>query len=190
MKTRVLYVVPCGAGPAGEVGRLVTLAQSRGWSVHLVPTVAAVEHFLDVPELERLTGNRVRTGHRGPGESDRMPPADAVLVAPATYNTINKWAAGISDTYPLTLLAELTGLRTMPIAVLPFVNSALASNEVFAESVARLRRAGVFVLFGPGGFEPHPPRTGGTKLAGYPWHLALDAVEQRLSRSGPPNGQD
>ncbi|MGH3714736.1 MAG: flavoprotein [Micromonosporaceae bacterium] len=168
MSGRVLYVMPCGAGPASDVGRLVAMAQRRGWSVHVIPTAAAVEHFLDVPALETLSGHRVRTGYRRAGESDGLPPADAVIVAPATYNTINKWAAGISDTYPLSLLAELTGLGSTPIAVLPFVNSALANNEVFGESVARLRKAGVTVLYGPGGFEPHPPRTGGTKIAAYP----------------------
>lgn len=175
MSGPVLYVVPCGAGPAAEVGRLVTLARNDGWSVHLIPTASAVEHFLDVPALEQVSGNRVRTAYRGPGESDSLPHADAVIVAPATYNTINKWAAGIADSYPLSLLAELTGMRT-PIAVLPFVNTALAANEVFGENVERLRRAGVTVLYGPGGFEPHPPRTGGAQLATYPWQLTLDAV--------------
>ncbi|MFI6500381.1 flavoprotein, partial [Nonomuraea typhae] len=28
-----------------------------------------------------------------------LPPADAVIVAPCTFNTINKWACGISDTF-------------------------------------------------------------------------------------------
>ena len=36
-------------------------------------------------------------------------------MAPATYNTINKWAAGIADTYPLTQLAELTGGKLMVV---------------------------------------------------------------------------
>ena len=45
----------------------------------------------------------------------------------ATYNTINKWANGISDNFALGILAEAVGLR-IPVAVLPFVNSALASH--------------------------------------------------------------
>jgi hypothetical protein len=173
---RVLYFVVCAAGPACEAGRLVTLAQGRGWDVHVVSTAAAREHLLDVDAIETLTGHPVRTTYKAPGGADRLPSADAVVVAPATYNTINKWAAGICDTYPLTLLAELTGLG-IPMAVLPFVNSALAANRVFGRSVGELRAAGIRVLYGPGEFEPHPIRTGGSRLAGYPWHLALDAVE-------------
>ena len=171
----VLYSVVCGAAPAGYVDRLVVQARTRGWTVQVIATTTACEHFVDLPALERLLGEPVRTGYRA--EHEIRPPADAVIVAPATYNTINKWAGGISDTYVLTLLAELTGLGT-PIVVLPFVNTALAANPVFARSVAELRACGVTVLFGPGVAVPHPPRTAATRIDAYPWHLALDALEQ------------
>jgi len=174
---RVLYVVVCGAGPATRVSRLIEQAQARHWTpVHVIATAAAIGYFLDVPALEELTGNPVRSTYQRPGESDGLPPAQAAVVAPATYNTINKWAAGISDTYPLSILAELTGMGT-PIAVLPFVNSALAANPVFSRSIAALREAGVRLLFGPGAFQPHPPRTGGRRIDTYPWHLALEALD-------------
>jgi phosphopantothenoylcysteine synthetase/decarboxylase len=173
---RVLYVVVCGAAPAPDVGRLIELAKAQGWTVQILATEAAVEHFVDVPAMERMTGRPVRTRYRRPEEPNTLPDADAVVVAPATYNTINKWAAGISDTYVLSVLAELTGMG-VPIAVLPFVNTALAANAAFHRSVAGLRTAGVRVLFGSGEFEPHPPRTGTTKIEGYPWHLVLDAVD-------------
>lgn len=35
-----------------------------------------------------------------------LPHADVILVAPATYNTINKWALGVTDNYALGILAE------------------------------------------------------------------------------------
>ena len=77
-------------------------------------------------------------------------------MAPATYNTINKWANGISDNYALGILAEAVGLR-IPVVVLPFVNHALASHPAFRRSVALLRDAGIDVIHGPGRLEPHPP---------------------------------
>lgn len=104
-----------------------------------------------------------------------MPRANAVIVAPATYNTLNRWAHGIADNYPLGLLAELAPLR-VPIVVLPFINSALAANPVLSRSIAELRSNGVRVLYGPGEFEPHPPGTGGSRLDAYPWRLALEAM--------------
>ena len=105
---RVLTVIVCGAGPASEVGQLVKLAQEHGWTVQVVATPAALD-FLDVPAIEALTGSPVRSQYRKPGEP-RSRPADAIIVAPATYNTINKWAQGISDTYALGILAETTAL--------------------------------------------------------------------------------
>jgi Flavoprotein len=103
----------------------------------------------------------------------------AIIVAPATYNTINKWAQGISDTYALGILAETTALA-VPIVVLPFVNTALADRQPFRRSVEALRAEGVRILIGPGGVEPHPPHTGGALIDSYPWHLALDEADRLL----------
>ncbi|MCP2242885.1 flavoprotein [Lentzea aerocolonigenes] len=178
MSAPVLYLMICGAGPADHIDRMVKLAQADGWDVWCIASPSAVEHFLDLDALEALSGHSVRTGHQRAGQP-ALPKAAAVIVAPATYNTINKWAAGIADTYVLTQLAELTGLG-VPIAVLPFVNTALANNRVFHRSVAELRESGVTVLFGEGGFVPHPPRTGGKVMDSYPWQAALDAVKHSV----------
>jgi phosphopantothenoylcysteine synthetase/decarboxylase len=180
----VLYTIVCAAGPAARIERLVEQAHSRGWDVCVIPTPAAVD-FINIPALEKLTGHPVRSRYRRPGEADSLPRADAIIVAPATYNTINKWAHGTADNYPLGLLAELAPLG-VPIAVLPFVNSALAANSVFSRSIAELRTNGVRVLYGPGQFEPHPPGTGNERLATYPWHLALDAIEAAVRKGGAP----
>ncbi len=72
---------------------MVRLAQHEGWSVHCLATPAAVEHFLDVTRLAELTGHPVRSTYRT-SEREALPWADTIVVAPATYNTINKWAAG------------------------------------------------------------------------------------------------
>jgi len=175
----VLYVIACGAGAAPGVGGLVDLAQRRDWEVCVVATPMATR-FLDLAALEKQTGHPVRSEYRSPDEPLGLPPADAMVVAPATFNTMNKWAAGISDTFALGLLAEARGLG-LPVVVLPFVNKALAVNPAFDASVSRLRATGVIVLHGPGGYEPHEPGTGDRQLAGYPWELALDAVETRRS---------
>jgi phosphopantothenoylcysteine synthetase/decarboxylase len=171
--SRVLYVIVCGAGPAGHVGRLVELAQDRGWTIQIIATPSALA-FIDIPKLETQTGRPVRSEYRSPGEP-RSPRADAIIVAPATYNTINKWAKGISDTYALGILAEAPGLG-IPVVALPFVNSALAGRVPFKESVNALRGEGVRILLGPGEFEPHPPGSGGDRISDFPWQLAMASV--------------
>ena len=176
----VLYVIACGAGPAGQVTWLISIARARGWDPYLIATPAALD-FLDLRELEAQTGHPVRSEYRKPGNTDSgrsLPPADAIIVAPATYNTINKWANGISDNFALGILAEAVGL-CIPAVVLPFVNSTLAAHPAFQRSVTLLRDAGIDVIHGPGRLEPHPPGTGGSKFETFPWHQALDQAERQ-----------
>jgi phosphopantothenoylcysteine synthetase/decarboxylase len=140
-----LYVIVCAAEPAAEVGRLVAMAQEEGWIVQIVATPSALD-FIDVPALERQTGRPVRSRYRKPSEP-KPPRADAIIVAPATYNTINKFAQGSADTYALGVLAEAPGLG-IPVVVLPCVNEALAARIPYRRSVEELRADGVRVLSG------------------------------------------
>jgi len=176
---RVLSVIVCGAGPAAAIGTLIKLARDRGWTVQVIATPAALG-FFDQAAIEQQTGNPVKSQYSKPG-APRSPIPDAIIVAPASYNTINKWALGISDTYALGVLAEITGLD-VPIIVLPFVNAALANRPPFQQSVESLRAEGVRILLGPGGVQPHPPRTGGDLIDAYPWHLALDEADHLVSQ--------
>ena len=122
-----------------------------------------------------MAGNPVRSQYRHPDQprNRSLPEHSAVIVAPATYNSIAKLAAGISDNYALGVVAEAIG-RGTPVVVLPFVNTALAARAPFARAVAQLREEDVHVLYGPGEWLPHPPGTGGDQLDAYPWALALD----------------
>ncbi|MBB6344400.1 phosphopantothenoylcysteine synthetase/decarboxylase [Nonomuraea muscovyensis] len=168
---KVLYIIVCAAGPAPDVGRLVTLAQDAGWTVQIIATPSALD-FIDVAGLEKQTSRPVRSRYRKPDEP-KSPRAGAIIVAPATYNTINKFAHGIADTYALGLLSEAPGLG-IPVVILPFVNTALASRTPFRHSVDRLRAEGVRILLGPGQFEPHPPSSGAERVDSYPWSLTLE----------------
>lgn len=171
---RILYAIVCGAGPAVDVSRLVTMAHERRWDVQIIATPAGLG-FIDVPALETQTSRPVRSQYREP-EQPRPPKADAIIVAPATYNTINKWATGISDTYALGILAEAPGLG-IPTVVLPFVNSALAGRRAFLRSIDELRSEQVRVLLGAHGIKPHPPGTGGERIEAFPWQAAMRELE-------------
>lgn len=172
-----LVTVVCGAGPAADVDRLVALAHGQAWTVQVVATPSALS-FVDVATLEQATGLPVRSQFQRLGSSDarRLPDVDALLIAPATYNTVNKVAVGIADTYALTLVAELIG-RRVPTVVVPFVNSALAARAPFVNSVAALRTEGVRVLLGvDDGWQPHPPGTGSQQQQAFPWEAAFRTV--------------
>lgn len=169
----VLSVVVCAAAPAANVGILVREALARGWTVQVVATQSALP-FFDPDEIEKLTQNPVRSQYSAPG-APRSKLPEAIIVAPATFNTINQWALGICDTYALGVLAEQTGLDISVVA-LPFVSEALASRPPFQRSVKALRAEGVSVLLGPGAIVPHPVHTEADHVASFPWRLALDEV--------------
>ncbi|GAB2980009.1 flavoprotein [Streptomyces pseudoechinosporeus] len=136
-----LYVVVCAAGVAEDVGELISLAQGRGWDVGVIATPPAMG-FFDTAAVEEQTGRIIRSAWRSPGDPRPFPDPDAVVVAPATFNTLNKWAAGIADTLALGTLCEAYGLG-VPIAVLPCVGEALTAHPAYQESLKRLRAMGV-----------------------------------------------
>jgi phosphopantothenoylcysteine synthetase/decarboxylase len=124
-------------------------------------------------ELAKLTGHPVHTDYKLPGQPDVLPHPDAILVTPATFNTLNKWAQGIADTLALGLVTEAIGLQ-LPLVALPYLNQAQAAHPALSRSVDFLRANGVTVLLGEGGFVPHVPKHG--NVDAYPWGAALAAL--------------
>jgi phosphopantothenoylcysteine synthetase/decarboxylase len=144
MTAPVLYHIVCAAPPALDAATLVGLAHDQGWDVCVVATPHAAR-WLNLEKLEELAGHPVRSQYKLPDEPDVLPPANAILVAPATFNTINKWAAGISDTLALGLITEAIGME-LPLVAMPHLNDAQARHPAFERSVQTLRDAGVVVM--------------------------------------------
>ena len=173
--SRVLYILACAAPPTRHIRLGIETAQKQGWDVCLVMTPSARSWWTDsdIDDLASLTGHPVRHTYKHPDQSDALPVADAMLVAPATFNTINKWALGISDTLVLGLITEAIGLR-LPIVALPYLNAAQAAHPALDRSVRFLREQGVDVLLGEDGFVPHIPKHG--NVDAFPWATAVGAL--------------
>ncbi len=172
----MLYLIVCASPRGRRIGELVSRAQARRWTVCVISTPQGLK-FIDRPVLEKQTGFPVRTEYEPSSTTDPLPPPDAMLVCPATFNTINKWAYGLADTLALSLLTEAVGLG-LPLVAAPALNSAQAAHPAFERSVAALREMGVTVLYGPGVYEPGSPGTGGRP---YDWELALGALEEGVA---------
>ncbi|MFJ2302043.1 flavoprotein [Streptomyces sp. NPDC087787] len=172
-----LYVVVCAAGIAEGVSKLITAAQERGWEVGVIATPVAMGGFFDTAAVEAQTRRPVRSAWRTPGDPRPFPPPDAVAVAPATFNTLNKWAAGIADTLALATLCETYGLG-VPVAVLPCVSDTLAAHPAYRDSLVRLR--GMGVRFGEP-FSGEPAPGGGRPEFG--WERVLDLLDTSVTRT-------
>ncbi|MER5184494.1 flavoprotein [Streptomyces sp. NPDC002896] len=172
--TQVLYLIACAAGPTQYIDDGVRQAQDAGWDTCLILTPSAKRWWAErIGELEELTGHAVRSQYKLPWESDALPKADAMLVAPLSCTSLNKWGAGIADTLAIGLVSEGVNMG-VPVVAMPYFNQAQGTQPAVPRSVAALREQGVRVLDGPDGYESHPPKQGNP--AGFPWHRALAAL--------------
>ncbi|MFI7114907.1 flavoprotein [Amycolatopsis sp. NPDC049868] len=143
MPDRVVYLIGSAAPPVRDLGTLITHLHRAGWRVCVFVTPTAAS-WVDVDALVAQTGFPVRTGQPG-GEPGILPDPDLILACPVTFNTVNKWAAGISDNSALGLLNETFGFM-VPTYAMPYAKSTLAAHPAFAESLSRLRSWGVNIL--------------------------------------------
>src|SRR6266496_4941156 len=147
-RSPILYLIVCAAPPAQQTQEVVPLLQAAGWDVCVIATPQAAR-WMKIEALVELSGHIVRTDYKLPGEADLLPKANAMLVMPATFNTINKWEQGIGDTLVTSILCEALGRGTPPIVVVPCLKMDLVRHPAFSRSVALLREYGVHILHEP-----------------------------------------
>ena len=123
-----------------------------GCAVRVVATPAALR-FVGAATLEGLTGQPVLSDLWASGRAlDHIQLtrwADAVVICPATANTINRLAAGLAD----DLVGALFLARdpTKPWLIVPAMNPAMWAHPATENSVARLRNWGMrFLAVGRG----------------------------------------
>lgn len=150
----VLYIIVCGTAYAATVHDFTQRAQSAGWQTCIILTPMATR-FVDASQLAQQTGHPVRSEYKRPEEPDILPRADMIVVFGATFNTMNKWALGISDNLALGILCEYTGLKK-PILAIPVVRQGggLDSHPAFTRSLRLLKRYGVHILYEPEVYLP------------------------------------
>ena len=144
----VLYLMVCAAPPAQQTQEVVPLLQAAGWDVCVIATPQAAR-WMDIEAIATHSGHLVRTDYKLPGEADPLPKADAMLVMPATFNTINKWAQGIGDTLVTSLLCEALGRGSPSVITVPCLKMDLVHHPAFSRSITLLRECGVHVLHEP-----------------------------------------
>lgn len=179
---RTLYLVATGAPLTSQIHHGVTEARARGWTPLVLATQAA-EQWLDQKELKAV-GVPIQNGDRSPDTPKSRPEADAVIVAPATFNTINKLASGIADTPILSTLCSAIGTRT-PMIIVPFVNAKLAGHPAWLASLAVLRYAGTSLIDPQdGAINSHEPIESGTGEAvadAFDWSWPFDQLDKIIA---------
>lgn len=137
-----------GGIAAYKSGALVRLLASRGLSVRCVLTSAA-ESFVAPLTLEVLSGEAVIRNEylqaRGSGRELHIELArwaDALVVAPATANTLARLALGLADDFLSTFALGFPG----PAIVAPAMHSSMWNHPTVQEHVRQLAARGVQVV--------------------------------------------
>jgi len=145
LPTIVLGVTGCiGAYKACEVLREL---QRRGVDVHVVMTKNATR-FVGAMTFEALSRHPVFVDQFALGEEGDIrhisiaDAADLLLVAPATANTLGKFARGIAD----DALSTLFLATTAPVVVAPAMNVNMFRHPAVVENIETLRARGVGVI--------------------------------------------
>lgn len=126
---------------------LVRLLKKQGHSVSVVMSKASIE-FISPLTFQALSGNPVLTDTHenslgnGMAHINLTREADALVIAPATANTIAKISHGIAD----NLLTNLVAARKCPLAVAPAMNVEMWNNPANLRNIEQLRSDGITVF--------------------------------------------
>jgi phosphopantothenoylcysteine synthetase/decarboxylase len=175
----VLYVITCGAPTADGIYDFITQLRDDGWRVCAVTTPMGSK-FVDTGRLRDVTGYPVRDSYKNPDDPDVLPPADAYVVAPATFNTINKIANGITDTLAAGLICEALG-NDRPVVIAPWFNRALARHSAYQRSLDHLRQDGAHFVLTPR-TQPGAPLPDAHEP--FPWAALREEIARVTSNPG------
>ena len=137
-------LVVCAAPLVRRLNDIVGYLRTEGWSVSVVGTPESAGWF-NQDELTATLGQPARFGYRKAGESKSKFVPDVMAVCPATFNTMNKVAAGIADNYAVGLICETFG-SGLPLLVAPMVNNKLGGHFTWSRTINSLRTNGAEFL--------------------------------------------
>jgi len=142
-----------GGIAAYKSAEIVRCLKKSGSSVRVVMTKSA-EEFITPLTLQALSGNKVSSqlldaeSELGMGHIELAKWADAILIAPATANTLSKLASGRSD----DLLSSVSLAFEGTISLAPAMNQAMWKDSRTEENIQKLIDS-EFKIFGPGSGE-------------------------------------
>ncbi len=149
----------CGGIAAYKAAELVRALEKHALDVHVVMTEAA-QHFVQPLTFAALTGHKVITGlwngSEQPGADaasaiehmDAAQTTDALVVAPATANTLAKFAHGIADDF----LSALYLATTAPVIVAPAMNVNMWEHAATRANIETLAARNVHIVSPEAGY--------------------------------------
>ncbi|HWB48372.1 MAG TPA: flavoprotein [Stellaceae bacterium] len=168
----VAYLVLSGTTTAARGPEILRGLVGLGFAtVIAIPTPNAAR-VVAPRELADVPGAQVVESYFDLGIRPR-PPFGVVLVAPCSFNSLNKLAQGIADNLALSVVAEAIGRKT-PVILAPSLNAPLLAHPRAQASLKTLPEWGVTIV-------PPVDDGNGPRLA--PTERLLDAVRPFVRRA-------
>lgn len=138
-----LIIGVTGSIAAYKAANLVSLFKKKGYGVHVVMTKSATK-FINPITFEVLSQNKVFVDmfedddHTQVEHINLTKGADAMLIAPASYNVIGKIANGIADDMLTTMVSAYPG----KVFFAPAMNTNMYENPIFMKNREILEKLG------------------------------------------------
>src|SRR6267378_6453078 len=167
----VAYLVSSGTSTAARCPELLRELVGLGFSTVIAIPTPNASRVVAPRELADVEGVQVVQSYFDLAIRPR-PPRGVVLVAPCSFNSLNKLAHGIADNLALSVVAEAIGRKT-PVIVGPSLNQPLLDHPEAQASMRKLPGWGVRIV-------PPVDEGEGPRLA--PSAQLLDAVRPYTRR--------
>jgi len=170
-----------------KAAELASKLTQDGAMVEVVMTEAATK-FVSPLTFKTLTHIKVITDmFTSPIEYDEThvsiaEATDAVVIAPATANTIAKLAAGMAD----NMLTGVVLATRAPVIIAPAMHTNMWENPVTQENINKLKSRG-FIIVAPGYGRLASGKTGRGRLADI--EVILGTIKQVLGQKGDLSGR-
>jgi phosphopantothenoylcysteine decarboxylase / phosphopantothenate---cysteine ligase len=126
---------------------LIRLLIRHGAEVFVVIS-KTVEKFISKDYFVWASGNNVISNLSGGLEHIVLADygkSDLIIVYPSTANTIGKFANGIDDTPPTSILSVALGSK-IPIVIAPAMHESMYENDIIKENIAKLEKKNVIFV--------------------------------------------
>jgi phosphopantothenoylcysteine synthetase/decarboxylase len=167
----VAYLVLSGTTTAARCPELLRGLVGLGFSTVIAIPTPNASRVIALRDLADVEGARVVESYFDLAIRP-SPPRGVVLLAPCSFNSLNKLAHGIADNLALSVVAEAIG-RGTPVIVAPSLNAPLLAHPQAQASLRILPSWGVTIV-------PLVDNGDGPRLA--PTELLMDAVRPHARR--------
>ncbi|HDR4895281.1 TPA: class II aldolase/adducin family protein [Bacillus cereus] len=141
---KIIYYILTGARKSKIAHENIEKFRVLGAEVYVILTEEA-KQFVSLPLLKRISNHSIRDSFKKDSSEPSLPLEDLIVVAPATYNTVNKIANGVADNLATSLVATAIG-RGTPIYIAPNMNVNLWSSPITQNNIEKLKKFGVNIV--------------------------------------------